>query len=249
MQSAHGMITASSITEIVIYTPDHPGLFSQLAGAISVSMAPSSMPKFSPLPTALRWMFSGSRTALAGRSAMAARVDRLRQTIARTLSGEIKPREVLAKRPQGKRARRLPPRLTGALRQRGLHRLDCDRGRKHSTGSGLLYDITRALFEAGLCISSAMVATYGERAVDVFYVRDGFGHKWSMPAGSRNRISRLMKALEDNEALLARLRLCDKPRPLSQRARHERYRQSTGRSSSPACSRPTSCISAIIWAR
>ncbi len=22
-----------------------------------------------------------------------------------------------------------------------------------------------------------MVATYGERAVDVFYVRDGFGHK------------------------------------------------------------------------
>ncbi len=42
---------------------------------------------------------------------------------------------------------------------------------------GLLYDITRALFEAGLSISSAIVATYGELAVDVFYVRDGFGHK------------------------------------------------------------------------
>ena len=42
---------------------------------------------------------------------------------------------------------------------------------------GLLYDVTQALFESGLSISSAIVATYGERAVDVFYVRDGFGHK------------------------------------------------------------------------
>ncbi len=42
---------------------------------------------------------------------------------------------------------------------------------------GLLYDITQAFFEAGLSISTSMVATYGERAIDVFYVRDGFGHK------------------------------------------------------------------------
>ena len=42
---------------------------------------------------------------------------------------------------------------------------------------GLLYDVTQALFESGLSISTSMVATYGERAVDVFYVRDGFGHK------------------------------------------------------------------------
>ena len=37
--------------------------------------------------------------------------------------------------------------------------------------------MTDALFQSGLSISSAMVSTYGERAVDVFYVRDGFGHK------------------------------------------------------------------------
>ena len=34
---------------------------------------------------------------------------------------------------------------------------------------------------SGLSISSAMVATYGERAVDVFYVRDGYGHKVAHP--------------------------------------------------------------------
>jgi [protein-PII] uridylyltransferase len=47
---------------------------------------------------------------------------------------------------------------------------------------GLLYDVTRAIFESGLSISTSMVATYGERAVDVFYVRDGFGHKIHHPA-------------------------------------------------------------------
>ncbi len=43
--------------------------------------------------------------------------------------------------------------------------------------AGLLYDITQTLFEAGLSISTSMISTYGERAIDVFYVRDGFGHK------------------------------------------------------------------------
>ncbi len=42
---------------------------------------------------------------------------------------------------------------------------------------GLLFDIARALFELHLSISTAIVATYGERAVDVFYVRDGSGAK------------------------------------------------------------------------
>jgi [protein-PII] uridylyltransferase len=38
--------------------------------------------------------------------------------------------------------------------------------------SGLLYDLTSALSDLGLDINSAHIATYGERAVDVFYVTD-----------------------------------------------------------------------------
>ena len=37
---------------------------------------------------------------------------------------------------------------------------------------GLLYDLTSALSDLGLDINSAHIATYGERAVDVFYVTD-----------------------------------------------------------------------------
>lgn len=42
---------------------------------------------------------------------------------------------------------------------------------------GLLYDITQKLADLKLSISSAHISTYGEQAVDVFYVKDGFGMK------------------------------------------------------------------------
>ncbi len=61
---------------------------------------------------------------------------------------------------------------------------------------GLLYDVTHALFESGLSISSAIVSTYGERAMDVFYVRDGFGHKVFHPTRLKAVEDRLLKALE-----------------------------------------------------
>jgi [protein-PII] uridylyltransferase len=37
--------------------------------------------------------------------------------------------------------------------------------------------VTRALYALSLQISSSKISTYGERAVDVFYVKDGFGMK------------------------------------------------------------------------
>jgi len=65
---------------------------------------------------------------------------------------------------------------------------------------GLLYDVTTALFESGLSISTSMIATYGERAVDVFYVRDGFGHKIHHPDRLKAVEARLIKALAPAEA-------------------------------------------------
>jgi [protein-PII] uridylyltransferase len=61
---------------------------------------------------------------------------------------------------------------------------------------GLLYEITRALFNEGLSISSSVIATYGELAVDTFYVRDVFGHKVTHPEKLAAIEARLMKALD-----------------------------------------------------
>ena len=43
--------------------------------------------------------------------------------------------------------------------------------------TGLLYELTRAISDLNLNIGSAHIGTYGEQAVDVFYVTDLIGHK------------------------------------------------------------------------
>ena len=42
---------------------------------------------------------------------------------------------------------------------------------------GLLYDLTEALYHLNLNIASAHITTFGERAIDVFYVTDLTGAK------------------------------------------------------------------------
>jgi [protein-PII] uridylyltransferase len=42
---------------------------------------------------------------------------------------------------------------------------------------GLLYDITRTLAELELDVHLAKVATYTDRVIDAFYVRDAVGRK------------------------------------------------------------------------
>jgi [protein-PII] uridylyltransferase len=46
---------------------------------------------------------------------------------------------------------------------------------------GLLYELTATLSKLNLNIASAHVATFGERAVDVFYVTDLMGAKIATP--------------------------------------------------------------------
>jgi [protein-PII] uridylyltransferase len=56
---------------------------------------------------------------------------------------------------------------------------------------GLLFDITRSLAELGLDVHLAKVATYGERVVDVFYVRDELGRQVDDP----DRLSELERSV------------------------------------------------------
>jgi len=57
---------------------------------------------------------------------------------------------------------------------------------------GLLSEVTRALADLNLNIGSAHVATFGEKVVDAFYVRDLVGHKIT----AANRQARIVRELE-----------------------------------------------------
>jgi [protein-PII] uridylyltransferase len=123
------------------------------------------------------------------------RLGRLRQSIEKTLRGEVRPRQQLS-------SRKVLRTKASAFTIRPTVHFDNEASRIATVievecldRAGLLYDITQAIFEAGLSISTSMVATYGERAVDVFYVRDGFGHKIVHPARLEAVEKRLKAAL------------------------------------------------------
>jgi [protein-PII] uridylyltransferase len=186
---------SGTVTEIVVYTPDHAGLFSRLAGAISISNGSILGAKI--FTTSDGWALDMFRVqdASGAQFGDGGRIERLKQTILKTLAGQILPRAVLAKRPPGRRA--------AAFKTRSRVNFDNEASMASTLVEvesldrvGLLYEITRTLFEAGLSISSAVIATYGELAVDTFYVRDGFGHKVRHPERLAAVEARLMKALD-----------------------------------------------------
>jgi [protein-PII] uridylyltransferase len=188
-----------AVTEIVIATPDHPGLFSRLAGAISVSGGSVVDAKVFTTTDGFALDVFSVQDADGGPFGDAARVERLREAIVKTLTGQIAPRAHFA--------RRRPRRRNSAFRVRPRIHFDNDASTTATVVEvegldrpGLLYEVTRALFESGLSISSAIVSTYGERAMDVFYIRDGFGHKIVHPARLKSVEERLVKALEGESA-------------------------------------------------
>ena len=60
--------------------------------------------------------------------------------------------------------------------------------------AALLGGLARALYESKAAIHSAHIATYGERAVDVFYLTDHHGAKIESPARLKALKSSLLKA-------------------------------------------------------
>ena len=182
------------VAELVIYAGDHPGLFSRLAGAISMSGGTIVDAKIFTTSDGFALDVFRVQDAMGGVYGEATRLERLKQTIGKTLAGQVLPRTVFAARPMARRtaAFKIAPKIffdneasavSTVIEIESLDRV------------GLLYEVTRALFEMGLSISSAIIATYGELAVDTFYVRDGFGHKIIQPARLVAIEARLMKAL------------------------------------------------------
>ena len=182
------------VTEVIVYTPDNAGLFSLFAGAIA--MAGGSIVDAKAFTTSDGFALDvfSIQDAEGGVFGDAERLSRLRAAIEKTLRGEIRPGKSLTGKAQKTRASAfsIRPKIhfdNEASRIASVIEVEClDR-------PGLLYDVTQAIFESGLSISTAMVATYGERAVDVFYVRDGFGHKIVHPTRLEAVEKRLRVAL------------------------------------------------------
>ena len=95
------------------------------------------------------------------------RLARLASVIERSLAGRLRPAEVAAagrRMPSRTDVFQVPPRVLIDNKASATHTVLEVNGRDRP---GLLYELTRALTELNLQISSAKISTYGERVVDV----------------------------------------------------------------------------------
>jgi len=165
------------VTEITIYAIDHPGLFSRLAGAFSLVGANIVDAKIFTMKNGMALDTFWLQDANGKPFEKPGLEKHLLKCIQKTLAGDILPMQELARRtglPSRTRVFEVAPRVLIDNNASQAFTVIEVNGRDRP---GFLYDVTRALSSLSLQIASAHVTTYGERAVDVFYVKDIFGMK------------------------------------------------------------------------
>jgi len=172
-------LPSREVTEVTVYTADHAGLFSKIAGALAVAGASIVDARIHTLTNGSALDTFWIQDAAGGTFDAPHRLARLHVLIDQALSGrlgiegEIR-RANTALLGRRMRAIHVSPRVVIDNRASNTHTVLEVNGRDRP---GLLHDVTRAISEQGLQIASAHVTTYGVRAVDVFYVKDVFGLK------------------------------------------------------------------------
>ncbi|MFT6226945.1 MAG: [protein-PII] uridylyltransferase [Paracoccaceae bacterium] len=179
---------ARGVSRACFVMADHPGIFSRMAGALALAGAnvvdARTFTTSDGFAVSAFWIQSAEGTPY-DRS----QLDRLRRTVKRTLSGDLVARDALKPKRKVKKREskfRVPTRVTFDNASSEIYTVvEVDTRDR----IGLLYDLTRALSSCNIAIASALIATYGEQAVDVFYIKDLFGLKV--------RSATKMKAIED----------------------------------------------------
>ena len=169
--------TANAVTEITLYTADHAGLFSRITGALALAGANIVDAKIHTLSNGMALDTFWVQDREGGAFDQPQKLAKLSVMFENVLMGRLRPHADLAapeKVPSRTRIFTVPPRVLIDNRASGTHTVIEVNGRDRP---GLLYEVTRALTRLNLQISSAKISTYGEKVVDVFYVKDLFGHK------------------------------------------------------------------------
>ena len=179
-------------TRICFALVDHPGIFSRLAGALSLVGAnvvdARTYTSTDGFATAVFWVQDGDEGPYAED-----RLPRLKTMIDKTLRGEVVAREAFARKEKIKQRERpfaVPTTITFDNEGSEIYTIiEVDTRDR----PGLLYDLTRTLAASNIYIASAVIATYGVQVVDSFYVKDMFGLKLH----SRSRQDALERKLRD----------------------------------------------------
>ena len=191
--------------EIIVYTADHPGLFANIAGALSLAGVSVLDAKIATLTNGMAldtfWVHDAAGLAIDEKGQMG----RMTQRIEDALRGKRDPARELKKEPDAvfpdkSRAFAISPRVIMDNQASNTHTVIEINGHDRP---GFLYDVTSVLTQEGLQIASAQITTYGERVVDVFYVKDIFGLKIRHADKLKSIETRLLERIGGKKAVKA----------------------------------------------
>ncbi|MFN4140661.1 [protein-PII] uridylyltransferase [Aestuariivirga sp.] len=167
----------TAITELTIYAPDHPRLLALITGACAAAGANIAGAQIFTTTDGMALDTILIQREFSSEEDEMRRGERIAELVRKALRGELWLKEAVARayKPQQRiRAFTVEPRVIidnhssnrfTVIEINGLDRI------------GLLYDLTEALYKLNLNIASAHVTTFGEKAIDVFYVTDLTGAK------------------------------------------------------------------------
>jgi [protein-PII] uridylyltransferase len=179
---------------VTVYAADHPGLFYRIAGAIHLAGGTISDARIHTTRDGLALDNFLVQDPFGRPFDEAPQLDRIRRTIADALAnrGQMTDR-LLAKPLPRPRAAAFTIEPNVLVDNRASNRFTVIEVNARDRPA-LLNQLAHALFQSKVTIHSAHVATYGERAVDVFYVTDLTGDKVEAPTRLRPLERRLLAA-------------------------------------------------------
>jgi [protein-PII] uridylyltransferase len=196
--------TAKRMTELTILTADDPGLFSRIAGAVAAAGVNIAGARITTCHdgTVLDVFFLQDlkNTAIESQDEL----DKIRSILESALRGEMRLDKALKARweqmPLRVRQLPVPSRVLLSNKISTTHTVIEVNGRDFP---GLLHKITACLASRGLQIQTASVSTYGERVVDVFYVKDIFGLQIHSEARLKDIRQRLLAIFDSTDEAAA----------------------------------------------
>jgi [protein-PII] uridylyltransferase len=184
-----------AVTEITLFAPNHPRLLAMVAGACTGAGANIVDAQISTTRDGMALDTIHLEREFDHAEDEERRAARIASSIEKLLKCEARLADVVAtkKKPKARlSAVTVEPQvvidntLSDALTVIEINGLD---------RPGLLYDVTREISDLNLDIASAHIATFGEKAVDVFYVTDLTGKKITSSSRESAIRDRLTKAL------------------------------------------------------
>ncbi|NBC37090.1 [protein-PII] uridylyltransferase [Novosphingobium sp. FSY-8] len=189
---------ARAATLVMVIAADHPGLFYRIAGGIHLAGG-------NIIDARIHTTRNGTavdnflvQDPLGRPFSEDSQLTRLKTTIGDALANRVKLVPQLAARPLAR------PRAE-AFEVRPRVEFDNEASNRFTVVEisardrpALLNRLARALFESRLIVHSAHIATYGERAVDTFYVTDLFGGKIDSGGRQKSVEKRLLEAASED---------------------------------------------------